>query len=509
MTATAHQGPAITWAARYAFCDSIWRGRARLIVDAELESVLRATVEDEDGFDAPWRGLLESLVPRERSVATWMVVGSEQTARLLAPYFAGVRFVPADALDDRFARLPWETALVTVDLRDDDDHRLSSGHLGVTTHTAESVLVDVAAACGSGRIAVISARGPQLGYEEFVELLRPTFGEARVYGGYVPSMFAFAEFAVDGDDAIAGEFEMTDDDPETFRVERDGDGHLEAGQPTARQAEDGRWDDGDALDEEDDVVPLSFDNTLGPAVPEYTVWIGIIGSASEFGEGLTLIELPIAPEASGDGFEGDAVRGLHDDDDDGHGALRLQLQETRKVAELGALERQRLVERIDTAQAENAGLRSAVGQLREQLASALDPALGGERLDAALAREQSLRWRVAALEREVAELRVRPVDDVTAELETLRARLEAADTATPDDRRNGAVIDSVSLEGGVHPRTPGNPDAARRLGARRPDSGRQAALRVIEGLVRRIDHGGVCRASLRRELTALRRRLRG
>jgi hypothetical protein len=493
----------MTWAARYAFCDPLWRGRTRLIVDAELEAVMRATVERRVSTDAPWRTLVEALVPRERSVATWMVVGSEATARLLAPYYGGVRFVVADAIDDRFARLPWETALVTLDARTDGgaSARPPASH-GVASRTVEAILVDVAAACGPGRIAVVTAMGPNLDYDGFVEQLRPTFGEVRVYGGYAPSMFAFVEFRADeGDDAIAGELDTGDDDPQTFRIRA----------PAVIEPQpDDRWDDGDAPDDEDDPVPLAFDNTLGPDEPPCTLWIGVLGSTSDFGEGLTLIELSAdgGPASSG----GDPRAAVVDVADESTStALRRQLQETRKVAELGALERQRLVERIDALEADNAALREATLQLREQLAGALDPAVTGERLDAALAREQSLRWRVAALERECNELRVRPVEELTAELEALRARTTSVQ-AEPDQAHGpmGATSAADPQDGaddrGVS-RSAQNPDAARRIATRHAVTGRTAALHVVEALVRRIDRGSIERTSLRRELAALRRRL--
>ncbi|MBC8067153.1 MAG: hypothetical protein IAG13_02375, partial [Deltaproteobacteria bacterium] len=53
------------WAARYTFCDPLWRGRARLIVDPELEAVLRRLVDEPETPDepeAPWRALLTALV---------------------------------------------------------------------------------------------------------------------------------------------------------------------------------------------------------------------------------------------------------------------------------------------------------------------------------------------------------------------------------------------------------------------------------------------------------------
>ncbi|MBK8238105.1 MAG: hypothetical protein IPK74_21460 [Deltaproteobacteria bacterium] len=77
------------WAARYTFCDPLWRGRARLIVDPELEAVLRHALVERRGADAPWRELLDALVPRERGVPVWMLVGTDDTARLLAPHWPG------------------------------------------------------------------------------------------------------------------------------------------------------------------------------------------------------------------------------------------------------------------------------------------------------------------------------------------------------------------------------------------------------------------------------------
>ncbi|MFO0636118.1 MAG: hypothetical protein U0168_25055 [Nannocystaceae bacterium] len=91
-------------------------------------------------------------------------------------------------------------------------------------------------------------------------------------------------------------------------------------------------------------------------------------------------------------------------------ALRRQLHETRRLADLSALERQRLVERVDGLEGDNATLREALASCASSSRGRSIPGSRPSGFDAALSREQSLRWRVAALEREIAELRVRPVD---------------------------------------------------------------------------------------------------
>jgi hypothetical protein len=528
---------AMTWPARYAFVDTLWRGRARLIVDPELERALVDWVGGRVPPDAI-ANLVESLVPRERAVPVWIVVGSDTTARLLAPHFPGARFLPVDTLDDRLARLPWETALIAIDRREPEPGD-GEGEPTVSATGAESVALDVAAAMRSGRIAIVSAISNALDYESFAEQLRPTFGEAQIFGAYAPGMFAFVEFVAELR-PVAGEFLMSDEhqtlrlsnraaaqtDADDADQDADEDADAEVDEDLAQDELDDEgavapdtWDDLDdgEVPGDDDGAPLAFDNTLGPDDPPYAVWIGVVGAPDEFAEGLTLVEVPAA------------VASAQPRDHGGLPELRAQLQQSRALAESATLERQRLVERLDAALADNASLRDSVTRLREQLAGALDQPPAGERLDAALGREQSLRWRVTSLEREIAELRVRPVSELEAEVESLRARLdatlaEARASGERGDSRESSAHDAAP-RGGLSDEREGQGDrrpspvrpmpravprlvGARRLASPRAGSGRAAALRVIEGLVRRIDHG-VERATLRRELLALRRRLRG
>ncbi|HET6582664.1 MAG TPA: hypothetical protein VFG69_04440, partial [Nannocystaceae bacterium] len=136
----------------------------------------------------------------------------------------------------------------------------------------------------------------------------------------------------------------------------------------------------------------------------------------------------------------------------------------------------------------------------------LDPTATGERLDATLAREQSLRWRVSALERELDALRVRPVEELEAELAAARAQAAAAAAAVDSGGAGGDEAVGGATNGA---RRVGTDDARRLPALRAGGSGRTAALRAVEGLVRRIDRGAIGTNDLRRELSALRRRLRG
>jgi len=534
----------LRWAARYTFCDAQWRGRARVVADADLEALLRDDVASRLGGSS--LELLDALLPRERGVPVWMIVGNDETARALAPSRPGVRFVPASAGVDVLARERWEVVLLGLRTNADD---MGTDATGLATTIDEgparafgrhaSVWMDaIADAVARGRSAVLAVDADEGAYESLVEVTTTLFGDARMYAVYRPSIVAFVE--LDGgeqgggngfDDAAAGELGDALDDEGIDEPNADDDEDELSAIPTHNRYD--RWDvDDDAGEEEsdeDEAVPLSFDNTLGIAEPRFVAYVALVGPG-ETPEGLTLVEVPPAAAAR-------PAEVIEPADP----ALRHQLAQARRQADLVAIERQRLVEHIDAIEADNAALREAVAQLRDQLAGALEPAAAGERLDAALAREQSLRWRVAALERELAELRVRPVDELEAELASARARLSAvSEPAAPRvvaaDRTEDADDHAHAQRGGDRGPAPpphetdddvdGGPngappsnghlgrrvgtDDARRLPAvRAAASGRTAALRAVEGLVRRIDRGAIGTIDLRRELTALRRRLRG
>jgi hypothetical protein len=261
------------WAARYTFCDPLWRGRARLVVDAELEAVLREVAVDRRAGTAPWRELLDALLPRERGVPVWMLVGSDEAAAVLAPHWPGVRFLALDAIEDRIARAPWEIALLTMS-RDGDGWGALEGVLG-----------DVGAAMGRGRTAVVAALADDLDYDSFANLVGPSLPQAKIYGGYAPSMFAFVEFGADEGDAL----EDDDDDVITGIPTH----------PGPRGAD--RWEDDDddvPPEAEDEGVPLSFDNTLVGGEPALSVWIAIASETSDFAEGLSCPKVAAATARS-------------------------------------------------------------------------------------------------------------------------------------------------------------------------------------------------------------------
>ncbi len=491
------------WAARYTFCDALWRGRARVVADPELEALL----VDSDRLEAVGEGapqvleLVEALLPRERGVPVWMIVASDDTARRLASSRPGVRFVAATAAADVFARHPWEVALVALRTSTDEMFTDVGGHAATTIDEgpgrafgrhAAGWLSAIADAVGLGRSAVLAVDADEAAYDALVECAGAYFSDARVYAMYAPAMLAFVELD-----------EGADDDGNGIDAE-----DISA-VPTYNRLEGAvadRWDvdDGGEApdgDDDDDTVPLSFDNTLGVAEPRFLGYLAI-ASGDDAPDGLTLVEVA--------GVQGSDASG-----DDADAGLRHQLVQARRQADLVAIERQRLVEHIDAVEADNAALREAVAQLRDQLAGSLEPD-AGERLDEALAREQSLRWRVAALERELDEVRVRPVAELEADLAATRARLVAlADAAAPTTAAGGVGEDDrVAADTG----SGSVPDTARRIGTddarrlpavRAAASGRMAALRAVEGLVRRIDRGAIGTIDLRRELSALRRRLRG
>ncbi len=476
------------WAARYVFCDALWRGRARLLVDHELEDVMRAVATGGETFDDdPTRELLEALLPRERGTPVWMFVRNDEAVRLFSPRWPGVRFSQIGAAIEAIGVLPWESAMVVLSGSDDEDDgtdvggpmrtSVDAGGRYVIGRMARAWIDALGETLSRGRTAMlVSPRADDPALTALSELLDASMPAVRMFGMYVPSVLGFVEM----DRGEGGE------EPEAS----DGGGEISRIPTWARagriDVEDDADDGGDELGREDDGVPLSFDNSLAQGAPRLVGVLAVVGRLTETAEGLTLVEVDAG-----------------NTDEAGSTDLRRVLGQLRRQHDLVALERQRAVEQLDALQAENATLREALGELRDQLANGVEAtaAADAERLDAALSREQSLRWRVAALERELAALRVRPVDELEAELASLRLQVAAPPAVAPAELAPGAPP-------GARPRAVAY-DAARRLavGAGH-EGGRTAALRVIDGLLRRQDRGPQV-AALRRKLRALRRRLGG
>jgi predicted nucleic acid-binding Zn-ribbon protein len=474
----------LRWAARYEFVDDLWRDRARVIFDPEIEdALLRGAGEGE-------RALLDALVPRSATDGVWVVVSTADVAARLGRRRSGVTFLPVSGVGDLLRRADWDVALVdlaglgTEDEQTDEAHTRVDPRRELPEARRASMLAELGRGVEQGRAVVLSvpaavggdaSSSPGLDYGELADILADELGGGRIYGLYQPPMAAIVEF---GERIEPFEAEEGDDDAQWA----DDTGSLEL--PVS-----------DALDADED-VPLAYDNTLGSQEPEFSHYVAVAG-AEPSASGLTLIELPIA---------------AHDDrrDEEAVAALRAQLHQARRRADLAAIDRQAHLERVDALEAQNERLRADVAELRDRLARAVDAAsseaparasesAGQDRLDAALAREQALRWRVTQLERELDALVGRPVDALEAEVASLRARLAAAQSGQAPQER---AIDTAERA-----RRPANGHRTEIVAHPLGPASAQAAVRAVEDLVKRVERGGIGTLELRRNLIALRRRL--
>jgi hypothetical protein len=456
----------VRWAARYAVVDELWRGRARVIVDPVLEAVLRDGGPGvAHGSDPALAQLVDDLVPVEPidGEPVWMAVATAEVAVELGASRPGTTFVPLPAIADVVGRAHWDVAL--IDLSADLDPRTRGG----AGDRAASALDQLGIDGGRGRAVVLSVPVRDyprtehgLDYDEMATLVVEQLGGGRLYGLYAPPMIAVVEFGDLDDDA---EEDFVDDDLE------DDDEHTSDLGPVE---DDGVYDE---EFEDDDEVPLTYDNTLGSQEPQLLEYIAIAGAEPPI-EGLALIELPVL-----------------DGDDDG--GARTQLAQARRQADLAAIDRQTQLERAEALERDNVELRRQIDELREQLAGAARPApdLATEvALQAALAREQALRWRVGELEDALSTAMARPVGELEAEVAELRERMRVNGGAEPAARAPEAAV-------AVAASSPVGPDAMLRPAFIAP-------VRVrLEALVRRIERGGIGTLELRRELVALIRRL--
>ena len=262
-------------------------------------------------------------------------------------------------------------------------------------------------------------------------------------------------------------------------------------------------------DEDDEDVPLSFDNTLGSQAPAFVEYVAVAGELDELPVGMTLVELP--PDA------GPPVAAA----DEG---LRGQLVQAQRQAELAAIDRQALLEKVDELESAQSELEHQAAELRDHLARAVTEAEAeaahDDRLQSSLADNQALRWKVQQLERELEEAKARPVEALEAEVAELRARLEAeaeadadeaddvesdADEADADDRVEAEDVDGLD-EILVLDSDDEAVDDAEALAERIRMGG---ALRDLDRLIARVERGGIGALQLRQALVGLRKRLRG
>ena len=438
----------VLWIARYQLLEELWRDRPRLLVDPDLERVLaQAGPGVAHGSQESLVDLVDALLPRRTGGAgVWFAV-SEASVDELSAARPGVRFLPRGALTQTLGE-PWEVAVIDLSavLAEVDASVPSSSR--VFTPRGEALMQRLGAAVHDGQTVVLTVPVRDyprtthgLSYDELADVLGEYFGGGRIHGVFTPRMAAVVDFGGDDDS-----------------------------------------------DDENGDVPLLYDNTLGTDDPELSLFVAVAGSAEALVDGMALIELP-APGR----YEGGAIEDRE---------LQAQVTESRRFADRMAIERQTLLEETDRLQGENRDLRDEVHELRRRLARAVatpTPSSGGEgstvqeREDAALAREQTLRWRIEQLEAEVETLRRRPVEDLEAEVASLRARLEAVPIPT-------------AAAGSEHTEEP--PILSEGYGEDAPLVRRAARLKgtvgELEGLARRLERDERLGAlELRRKLMAI------
>jgi hypothetical protein len=501
----------LRWAVRYAFLEDLWRDRPRVVVDAGLEAALREGSRGRGG-EGPLDELVDALVPRVSKARTWMAVADEAVARELAQTRPGTGFLPRGSFADVVAHRDWAVALVELSALHDD----APGGKRLREVLAERAQ--------EGRTVIVSARSApgqedeDAGFAALSQLLDDELGGGRIFGVYRPPMAAVIDFGQDSD-------EGDDEDADEAR-----EGDESAG-------------DADEEDADDEEVPLSFDNTLGSQSPAFVEYVAVAGRAPVLPEGMTLVELPAgAPsvEQSSDG------------------ALRAQLVQAQRQAELAAIDRQTLLEKVDALESAQARLEQQAAELRDHLARAVteeapQAAEAAQRLQAALADNQALRWKSQQLERELEAAKARPVEALEAEVAALRAELaarvdervdddgggagdgESTDVSAGDGAAEGEGTDANADEDGGVDAYAGEddeeseddgdgeyaePDTGERAGERGEllmlgSEAEDAALRIryrsafveLDRLIHRVERGGIGALQLRQALVSVRRRL--
>lgn len=469
----------LRWAVRYAFLEDLWRDKPRVVVDAGLEAALREGSRTRGG-EGPLDALVDALVPRTPRARTWMAVADEAVARELAQTRPGTGFLPRGSFADVVAHRDWAVALVELVALHDD----APGGPRLRQVLAERAQ--------EGRTVVVSARSApgqedeDAGFAALAELVEDELGGGRIFGVTRPPMAAVIDFGDDGDE------------------------------------------------DEDEEVPLSFDNTLGSQEPAFVEYVAVAGELPALPEGMTLVELPAgAPsvEQSSDG------------------ALRAQLVQAQRQAELAAIDRQALLEKVDALESAQARLEQQASELRDHLARAVteeapQAAEAAQRLQAALADNQALRWKAQLLERELESAKARPVEVLEAEVAALRAELEAREGSEAGEDAGayegaGEGEDAGAYEGvgadeaagedvGAEPDEAFDEDAglegAQELPPRAGERGElvvlaneaedaalrrryRSALVELDRLIHRVERGGIGAVQLRQALLDLRRRL--
>lgn len=413
------------WCARIGFCRDLWAGRARVVVDREVEVSLRE-VRRLPGAAA---ALLAEFVP-ERANTVWLL--AERPDDLAGPRRRGVH--PLEDFDGLLAQAPWEVAIVDL-----GPHFVEAGSLSRFAARARGrlenrldtrafrLLSALAEGASAGRTVIVSVPAASRGgltLGDFQDLLEQHFPRSRVYA------LAPVPVAVVVD---CGEVVRQDDD----------DGEI-----------------GEDDDDEDVAPPLAFDNRLGEDL-RYDTYLALVHAPAE-PEGVTLVELP-APaelptgtaEPAGHAAE-PAARAAEPAARSSEPArpsraeaelenLRIQLGQARRQVELAAIARQSLVEQLDAAQARVDNLEDQVAEQQRRQSAAAEagapalpvpslpspapppgtnsPPAGDPRPDATQATLLALRWELEQTRDELRKALGRPVEALERELAELKARL--------------------------------------------------------------------------------------
>lgn len=456
------------WAARYQFLEQLWRGRDRIICDREVEAALHA------GVDGPLAELLAQLLPGNGGDArAWVALHNDRRAVSFARSRSGTVFAGLDEAGELASDEDWQVALINLDNLDmggtSEQLEALLEIVGERSEDREDCSVVLTIACGDDE---------DQSYEQLAGLVEQLFGDARIYGLTRPAMAAFYDFG-------------TILEPES-EAEPEG-----AHEPAA--------------------AGIEVDNTLGTDAPRFDAFVAVIGTRLP-GEGVTFVELPSHHESGGTGAAGAAGSAGRRGPSASAGssaeteelaALRLQLAEAQRRGDMHAIERQSLLERLEQAEDRITSLdeqlesRDGTGESgSEQVTS------DGPRIDELLAREQSLRWELDRVRGELENLRVRPVEELEAELASTQAQLEQAEAALAE-----AEIALAEEPGGDTDLGAEFVESAARVLAEGEPSPAQArewmkAKAKLDHLLRKLERGGeVSALELHRELSGLRRLL--
>jgi hypothetical protein len=462
-----------SWAARYQFLAELWRGRDRVIFDPWLERRVLAWGRRRVGLDDAARGLLEELLPTagdgERG-QVWMILAEGDRAGELSRLRPGVVFIGLDEATSVLAEEAWTVALIEVG---ELVASASDGEAGRDVAVLTEALLDAVDDHRETRTIALGASDPdgEDAYDALRSLADAYLSGAAIYGiARANVMVAYALAA------------------EAPKEDRDGE-------------------DSDSADGSDDV---EFDNGLG-GDPEFLEYVAVSGPLAP-SAGLVYVELP--------------GEGMLDGGASGEDAVFAQLREATEQAEREAIARQALLEALDEARERIAELEDRVAGLGSGGAAA---APVDARLDAALAREQQLRWEVARLEAELEQARGADVTPEELAQESRRLEREGGssgqgatpphddsdlDASDPDGEDGSADNDGSADEEAAWDEDDGmrlvvdlgEDERDRQLS--RWEIVRQRCLAQLEATLRRVERAGLTGIELHRALSKVRAALR-